>query len=240
MCIRDSNDLSYAHVNIQDSAVDTIIEFDLGAEYDINGVQLRGFYYTDAYIYTPKNFRLEYFEGAEWKLLVASPESIGYPSGIGTFGGDTYKAALPDSGTVKAQKVRLVTRPWSTGLYFDEIEILGIGNGEEPTPPGDKPSMELPADDVAVISSGMKYTAAPAIQFENGYSDSTPSKLTNGKLASSKDDTSSIVGIKLTAGQPQAMCIRARYGVEEIWKVLRVEPDIQNRPDDLNDLSHIF
>ena len=201
----DYNDLSYAHVNIQDSAVDTIIEFDLGAEYDINGVQLSGFYYTDAYIYTPKNFRLEYFDGAEWKLLVASPESIGYPAGIGTFGGDTYKAALPDSGTVKAQKVRLVTRPWSTGLYFDEIEILGIGNGEEPTPPGDKPSMELPADDVAVISSGMKYTAAPAIQFENGYSDSTPSKLTNGKLASSKDDTSSIVGIKLTAGQPQEL-----------------------------------
>ena len=131
--------------------------------------------------------------------MVASPESISYPTGISTFGGDTYKAALPDNGTVKAQKVRLVTRPWSVGLYFDEIEILGIGNGEDPTPPDDKPAMELPADDVAVISSGMGYTAAPAIQFANGYSDSNPSKLTNGKLASSKEDTSSIAGIQLTA-----------------------------------------
>ena len=201
----DYNDLSYAHINIQNSEVDTIIEFDLGAPYDINGVQLSGFYYTDAYIYTPKNFRLEYFDGAEWKLLVASPEEISFPSGISTFGGDTYKAALPDNGTVKAQKVRLVTRPWSTGLYFDEIEILGIANGEEPTPPDDKPSMELPADDVAVISSGMNYTAAPALQFAAGYEDTTPSKLTNGTLGSSKEDTSSIVGIQLTAGQPQEL-----------------------------------
>ena len=201
----DYSDLSYAHMHILDSDRDTTIEFDLGAEYDINGVQLSGFYYTDALIYSPKNFRLEYWDGEAWQELVASPESISYASGIGTFGGDSYKAVLPDNATVKASKVRLSVRPWSLGLYFDEIEILGIGNGEEPTPPDDKPSMELPADDVAVISSGMSYTAAPALQFAAGYEDTTPSKLTNGTRGSSKEDTTSIVGIQLTAGQPQEL-----------------------------------
>ncbi len=153
----DYSDLSYAHMRVDNPDLDTIIEFDLGAEYDINGIQLSGYYMTDYYIYAPKNFRLEYFDGSEWKQLVASPDSITYPTGEGTFGGDTYKAVLPDNGTVKAQQVRVVVRPWSNGLYFDEIEILGIDNGEEPP-----------------VSSEIAYTATgtPEVKFVNGYNDS--------------------------------------------------------------------
>ena len=199
------SDMAYAHLKAPNTTEDVIIEFDLGAEYEINGVQLSGYYMTDYLIYYPKNFRLEYWDGSEWKLLVDSPDRPATVVGEGTFKGDDYKAVLPDNGTVKAQKVRLAALPYGVGLYFDEIEILGIGNGEEPTPPEDNPEMDLPADDVTVISSGMSYTAAPALQFAAGYEDTTPSKLTNGTLGSSKEDTASIVGIQLTAGQPQEL-----------------------------------
>ena len=157
------SDLSYAHMHILDSDKDTVIEFDLGAEYEINGVQLSGYYMTDYLIYAPKNFRLEYWDGSDWQQLVASSESIGYPTGEGTFGGDTYKAVLPDNGTVKASKVRLSVRPWSLGLYFDEIEILGVDNGE--VPPADTAATptidtDLEAAKYARIGDAVTFTVA--------------------------------------------------------------------------------
>ena len=138
---------------------------DLGGIKEINGVKFSGFaWYDTYYAYNPKGYTVSYIDEADESHQLTAVADTGVDVDRFNYGNlYEYSYEIPDQGTVKAKKIVITMQPYSNYLCIDEIEVMGVDNGEvPPADTADTPSIDtdLEAAKFAKIGDKVTFTVA--------------------------------------------------------------------------------
>ncbi len=169
---------------------------DLNGVKEINSISVSGWANYAEWNYQPKFYNFYYTDenGEEQEFYLFPEDNTGLGYDNQTY---TMSYALPNNETVKASSVRISMQPYSTRLFLDEIEVMGINDGSI----GSSDLPDPPAENVEVVSSGLRYNSNYS-EFAAGYADNARIKLTNGIVATEMEDTSNNVAFNVTADKP--------------------------------------